>query len=32
MKRINTIIESNTQPRGNNTLWIKPKEGGGIQV
>lgn len=29
MKRINTIIESNTQPRGNNTLWIKPKEGGG---
>lgn len=29
MKRINTIIESNTQPKGNNTLWIKPKEGGG---
>lgn len=28
MKRINTIIESNTQPKGNNTLWIKPKEGG----
>ena len=28
MKRINAIIESNTQPRGNNTLWIKPKEGG----
>ena len=32
MKRINTIIESNTQPRGNNTLWIKPKEGGGKEL
>ena len=28
MKRINAIIESNTKPRDNNTLWIKPKEGG----
>lgn len=32
MKRINTIIESNTQPRGNNTLWIKTKEGGGKEL
>lgn len=32
MKRINTIIESNTQPKGNNTLWIKPKEGGGKEL
>lgn len=32
MKRINTIIESNTQPKGNNTLWIKSKEGGGKEL
>ena len=32
MKRINAIIESNTQPRGNNTLWIKPKDGGGKEL
>lgn len=32
MKRINAIIESNTKPRDNNTLWIKPKEGGGKEL